>query len=270
MDAISGLLKRLSRSGYVDGVALIGSAAGDQFRLESDYDVLIVLDQPPVPVRTGVTWVDGRLTDLVFSTVEEIDGLAVSDRVRVNADEIGESIVTWMSAARIMHDRRGRLGRLVERVGLLESGSEPDAGALENVRLRRLDRASYNLVQTRRTVAADDEVYQGAVDLRMLYQLADLMVDYFSVRGLNWRGEKAAIRFWRAEDPRYWELFRRCMDERDRAVRVGLYGDLVRATMKPAGEPWTEGITAFTLPSLAELTRADLDVASRFWEQLIE
>ena len=151
LDDITALLKRLGESRYVDGIALIGSAGEGRLRSESDYDVLIVLDQPPVPIRTGVTWVDGRLADLVFSSLAEIDGLATVNGGDTGGsgsgvvDEIGQSIVVWMRVARIVHDRVGRLGRLVERVVATDDGPGGPSIGLSSIRLRRLDRASYNL-----------------------------------------------------------------------------------------------------------------------------
>mgnify|MGYP001040812484 FL=1 len=45
-------------------------------------------------------------------------------------------------------------------------------------------------------MGSSDPIYLEAFDLRLLYQLSDLMVDYFAVRGLPYQGEKTAIRYW--------------------------------------------------------------------------
>ena len=69
------LTERLSNNEVVDGVAIIGSAGENTLNAASDYDVLIVLNEKPLPLKGGVTYLDGRLTDIVFATTIEIDRL---------------------------------------------------------------------------------------------------------------------------------------------------------------------------------------------------
>ena len=116
---------------------------------------------------------------------------------------------------------------------------------------------------------SDDEVYRQAVDLRMLYQLADLMVDYFHLRAMGWRGEEEAIRFWRDNDPDYLALFTRCQWAPDRAERISLYRDLVEATVEPAGYEWDLYGPNLKLSPAAEMTPENLAVVKEFWRSLI-
>ena len=70
------LIDRLSTNPTVDGLAVIGSGADGTMNDVSGYDLLIVLDEPPLRVTGGVTQAEGRMVDIVFSTVAEIDGHA--------------------------------------------------------------------------------------------------------------------------------------------------------------------------------------------------
>jgi hypothetical protein len=118
-------------------------------------------------------------------------------------------------------------------------------------------------------MGSSDPIYLEAIDLRLLYQLSDLMVDYFAVRGLPYQGEKTAIRYWKAQDRAYYRLFRKCLEERDRSLRVELYGRLAVETMEPIGTLWEIGHTGFRIEPESEMTSSELAKASDFWASLV-
>ena len=134
----------------------------------------------------------------------------------------------------------------------------------------RLDKASYNLAHTKRMMSSDDPDYQTAIDFRLLYQLADLMVDYFLVRSLPWQGEKHAIRYWRLHDPEYFDLFIKCINEKNRVRKVDYYSELASTTMTPVGELWHLGETRFRLSPDSEMTRENIRAAEEFWQSLLD
>lgn len=57
---LAQLIERLADKGAVDGVAVIGSGSDGTFNSSSDHDLLIVLHDPPVPLKGGVTQLDGQ------------------------------------------------------------------------------------------------------------------------------------------------------------------------------------------------------------------
>ena len=259
------LIDRLSAKAIVDGLAIIGSGADGTMNEVSDYDLLIVLNEPPQHLTGGVTQVEGRMVDIVFATTSEIVELLDVKDEEVEIDGIPGAIVRWMGTARIEIDRHGRLKRLKRKV---ETGLRLSPDGEGDVR-SRLDKASYNLAHTHRMLGSSDPVYLEAIDLRLLYQLSDLMFDYFAVRGLPWQGEKAAIRHWRANDEHYYRLFRKCLGEKDRKRRVEFYGRLAVITMEPVGPLWPAGHTAFRISPKSEMTSDAVAKASNFWASLI-
>lgn len=266
VDTLEELLARLSRSQAVDAVAIIGSAAEGNLNANSDYDLLVVLANPPLSISTGVTHLDGRFTDLVFTTSEDIEQLNAAGDREIPMQSIPGSIVRWMPTARIDFDKSGRLSRLQEKAKAGMRLKTADEGEVYG----GFDKASYNLAHTKRMLASDDPVTQTAIDMRLLYQLADLMVDYFRVRGLAWQGEKKAVLYWESQDPDYLSLFRKCLDARDQARKVSLCAELAQATMAPVGVPWESGATRFRLEPDSVMTRQNLAAAEAFWQSLLD
>lgn len=259
------LIDRLRRSRQVDATAIIGSASEGRLNPASDFDLLIVLAEKPLPITGGVALLEGHFTDIIFTTPEEVAQLSEADDDTVPLGTIDGTIVRWMKTARIGFDKSGCLTRLQKRAGEGLPLKPPSEGE----KLSRLDKASYNLAHTKRMLTSDDPVYHAAVDLRLLYQLSDLMVDYFLVRGLPWPGEKEAIRYWRRADPEYLDLFTKCLHEKDRARRVGCYEELATKTMAPVGPLWQTGATRFRLSPDSEMTGEKQKSAEIWWESLL-
>jgi len=256
---------RLKRSEYVTAVAIIGSAREAIVNPASDFDVLIVLEDPPVPIAGGVSFVEGRLTDIVVMISEQVKRLSEADYSKISMDSPEGVFLRWMQTARIEFDRAGCLERIQSRCLSGLSFRPPDEGDIYS----RFDRASYNLAHTRRMLASDDPDYLMAIDMRLLYQMADLMVDYFLVRRLPWQGEKHAIRYWKAHDPGYLDLFVRCINQDDRERKVDLYHRLASQTMAPIGELWEAGETHLRLHPPDQMTSENVRAAGEFWKSKV-
>ena len=170
-----------------------------------------------------------------------------------------------MPSGGIILDRCGCLARLRDRIAHDEVGPVFTEGESRG----RADKALYNLAQTQRMSNSPDSLYQQAVDLRMLYQLADLMVDYFNLRGMAWAGEKEAIRHWQSNDTDYLDLFMRCYWETDRKKRVRLYRELVQTTIEPTGFSWDGDGPMFRLSPPSLMTCENLREALDFWKRVV-
>ena len=256
---------RLKRSNSAVAVAIIGSAGEAKINPASDYDILIVLEDPPVPMTGGVAFVEGRFTDIVFMTSEEVRTLSEADYSQISMNSREGVFLRWMQTARIEFDKAGYLDKIQRESPNRLSLRPPDEGGIYS----RFDKASYNLAHTRRMLISDNPDYLMAVDVRLLYQMADLMVDYFLVRKLPWQGEKHAVRYWKSHDPGYVDLFMKCINESNRDRKVDLYHRLASETMAPIGEPWQASETRLRLGSASQMTSENVEAAVRFWRSML-
>ena len=259
------LVERLKESPKVDGLLLLGSTGQPTLNAFSDRDLLIVLDESDLKITNGAVFCDDVLVDLVFVTRRQVEDLITAEPGSISLSDPRASFFNWVPSGTIVLDRCGRLESL--RDALRRSGSSPKL--IEGESVKRADRALYNLAHTQRMSGSPDSVYQQAIDLRMLYQLSDLMVDYFNLRGLPWRGEKEAIRYWQSFDAGYLDLLMRCYWERRRAERVRLYAELANATIEPVDFQWDADGPNFVLSPQKDMTRENLERAQRFWRSLL-
>ena len=201
--SLQEVLDRLADRRVVDGVLVMGSAAAVADRLPpwSDYDVLVILEQAALPLRLVLTLVDHRLTEVYFITTAALEQLAAGEQLPDGVEAVRSALT--LDPERTRHLRPP--GWLAYARMLLASRASY-APTTEVELYNRWVHTNYNVRQMKRMEASADPVYQMAVDLRLLYCLADLKTDYFAVRHLPYRGEKEAVRYWMEHDPAYLQL----------------------------------------------------------------
>jgi hypothetical protein len=212
------------------------------FSPSSDVDVLLVFSALPTPLRIVNTWIDGRLAEIYCTTTEAIDRIVSANVPWSDASEEA-TILGWLKEGRVYSDRNGSLEEARTRAAKTPSPLLPGDSLIHEA-WRKI---GYNVAQIKRYMFAEDLVSQTAVDLRLLYSVDEVKFHYFTVRGLPWRGEKPAIRYWTEKDPYFLDQLRQFFGETDRFRRVELYETLARLTLSPIAHLWGFGETAISL-----------------------
>jgi len=256
--------KRLRRHAEVDGLIVLGSGGRGALGPHSDYDLLLVLETLPAPLSVGLTWLDGRLTDLIFVTTAELDRLLSGGPVAVPADGLAGRRIAWLRDGRIALDRTGRLAAI--QTALQTEGWT--RGPVWGEQYRTWFGLNYDLAQTRRLAANPDPAAQAVVDVRLAFGLSNVWFAYFQLRGLPLFGKRAAEHL-AEHDPEFLALFQRCAGEPDRMKRLALYAELVARTTAPLGGVWAEDTTALQFQAEADIEPATVQAALAWWEELV-
>lgn len=259
------VIARLTKSEAVEGILLIGSANEGRLTSASDYDLVVVLNAMPVPLHVGLTWINHRLTDLLFVRSGELDDITVLVEP-VSAPKPMGRLIRWLQAGKILFDRSGRLQRCQSKVRIgtwtKEAGEFEVYGAWFGV--------NYNLTQTRRMLASDDLDYRMTAEVRMaIYGTSGLLWDYFTIRRMFWEGEKQALRYLESHDPEYYELFHQFVKAGTCEEKLRLYEQLAKRTTAPAGGLWGDNDTALMFQEGTELQPGIVESALSFWDSLI-
>lgn len=263
---LEAVVARLGARREVAGLLLMGSTATDTLTVTSDYDLLVVFVEPPVPLRMVNTWVEGRFTEVYCTTI------AVVDQLPSSAAPLGSEtwvLQEWVREGRIVYDPTGRLAVSQQALRqLAPAPTIPDADAYAAWR-----EVGYNVVHMRRYLDSPEGLAPTVVDVRMLYSLMEVLLRYFTVRGLPWRGETAALRYLEAADGEFLELLESCLSEPDRPRRVEMYAALAARAVSPVGPLWGEGDTVVqpgqAWGSEGEPAAGDVRGALAFWQSLV-
>ncbi len=261
---LDAVLAQLSRHPLVDGLVTVGTTGRDSLTPCSDYDLLVVLAEMPAPLSVGITYIDHRLTDLLFASTAQVEQIVAAEEAIAGDEWVGR-IARWLMAGQVVFDRHGRVREAQAKVcggAWIRPLEEIDAyGAWIGV--------NYFLLHTRRMIQSDDPVYRQAAELRIaLYGATNLIYSYFRVRKLPWEGDKAAIRHLMAHDMPYLELLQRFLREPDPQHKLDLYEQLAAATLAPLSALWNNEPTVLWNDSVPA-TREAIEQGLRFWEALL-
>jgi predicted nucleotidyltransferase len=261
---LTEVIARLAANETVTGLLTIGSTGRGALSPASDYDLVVVLRNPPLPLRVALTWVAGRLTDIVYVDAVEIAAV-LCPGAGASAPIWGEeAVLRWLRSGQVVFDRSGELAQ-AQVVAMSKPEAVPSAGDVYSAWFS----INYNLAQNRRMAAATDPVYLTALDLRLLYSLFDVWWYYFLLRHLTPRGEKAQVRYMMVHDPEFLELFRACLAEGERGRKFGMYEELAQRSVATAGGLWPENATAVQPETGPGWTQGAVEAALDFWERLI-
>lgn len=259
------VVNRLAGHTRVKGLMVLGSAGAGRLADKSDYDLLVVLDELPPQVSVALTTINGRLTDLIFASLADLEQLLALRRPLRPKDPGG--MLLWLfTGGKILHDPTGQLRRVRQKARSgewLRFYSPPEA-------YQAWFSTNFNLAHTRRLLQSPDPFYQVVGETRMaIYGSSELFWTYFTVRGIEIRGDKAAVRYLSENDPDYLRRYYRFLKESDRGRKLALYEELVEAATGPAGGRWETGITAFQMQNNEELRPEQVAEALDLWENLI-
>ncbi len=257
------VVARLSAHEAVAGIVLLGSTGNESHTAYSDYDLLLVMREMSLRLYIVFTTIDGRLADIIFSDTQFIDQLLTA--AEPMSDEPSTGLLRhWLQNGRVVYDSDGQIHVAQSKIKADSWLNIPDDKAVFAV----WKGIHYNCHQTKRMLAADEEVYQTAVDLRLTYMIADVWLGYFTVRRLPWQGEKKAVRYWQTHDPAFLILFQQYAAASNRAQRFALYTELAQGALDPIGGLTLVPQTLITLQSEA-WAMADLEQAATFWGELL-
>lgn len=260
---LDDLIARLQQHATVNGILLMGSTATTPTP-DSDYDLLLVVNELPAPVHLILTDVAARLTEVYVQTPRQIDDLIKSEQP-ISTHTFDGALVRWLQTGRIVFDRHERLQRAQKQLQFNPRLVPPD----ETERYSTWFRINYNVLQTRRMLHAADPWYHQAVDFRLLYSLPEVLIGYLKLRELPWQGEKWALRYIQEHDPMFFDLWQRCIAALDRTAKFALYEQMAAHALEPAGGMWPPGTTTVDFAGDADAQPEHVQVALQWWQQLI-
>lgn len=256
------VLERLRQRSEVDAVLLVGSTGQPSFTADSDYDLLIVINDNPDSIFKAVTTIAGRLAELYFITELEIDAIIEQDKP-IPANTSHATVIAWLSEGKIVLDHSKKLTQLRD-IGLQ---SMPTAVSDQDI-YSTWYTLNYNYKQNLRYAKSLDELRLQVLSFRLLYSIYDCLTGYFVLRRIGWKGEKKAIVHLENNDTAFLHLFRRCIAETDLQKRFAFYEDLVHQAIPAEMGIWADNFTAVKLKT--DFTDSAVEDALSFWNSLID
>ncbi len=259
---LEAFIERLKASAEVDGIVLLGTTKGS-LADSSDHDIGIVLTNPPIPLWVGLTSLDGRLTDLIFLGTSVFESLSSLESAQDSAPARAMAIRMLMSGA-VVFDRRGLLHKVADQ-------------ALQSIDFRTGGpklyhywfKVNYDRLQNARMVSSEDPDYRHALALRLAYSVLEAVVHYFDFRGLEWLGEKNALRYLRENDRKFYRTLVDCLSQTDLDEKFKLYEELAELSTEPVGGLAPAGATILEFQEGYEIDAETVSQAHAYFKEIV-
>jgi hypothetical protein len=258
------VIGRISKNTVVDGIFVIEPSDPDLRISGSDRVIVAVLSEMPVPLHVSLTFIEHKLTLVLFTLTSDIDSILSCDKKYLAWDYIVK-IATWLKTGRIAFDRSGRL-KLAQEAIKLDDLTQPFD---ENDQYEICFNINMNYHQNKHLLESTDPLRLAAFDLELIHSLTNLSCWYFYLRNIMWLGEKKALRYWEQHDPGYLSLIKQFHLEPERKRKFQVYEQLAALTIAPAGQIWNEQQTALLLRYDKKQLSGDNEKAYSFWEDFL-
>ena len=230
---LEAFLDRLRDTGQVVGILAMGTTAQPFMKPYSDYDLAIILGEGAPPIFTASVWINQQLGDLYFFSHAEV--LRMLSTKTVEADSTLHKLLGWAKTGTLLYDPEKRLTQL-RALPPDEIEVQQTAGQAH----RTWFGINFNFAHNKRYFNSGDDGYLQALEVRLLYCLMDLLSGYFVLRGIPWKGEKAAIQYLQAHDPDYLASFQQAIRQSELTEKFRLYSLVVQRTTAEFGGIWAD------------------------------
>jgi hypothetical protein len=211
------------------------------------------------------TWINSVSADVVFveaGLVERV--LALDEPVAATSSE--GFLIGWMKNAQIIYDKHvDRLSQLQDKIRerewrMFETSSD--------AHYEDWFWTNFDLRHIQRLARSTESIHLMTADLRLMACISGLPRLYMRVRGLEWRGEKAALRYLQEHTVSFFDHLTAFLEETERTKRVELSGLLVSEALAPIGQMWSDYSTAVYLRAPSKHPQ-DVEQAIQFWADLL-
>ena len=197
---LTDVIKHLSARSEVVGLFTTGTTASG-LNPSSDIDLVVILTDNQKGIRSAYTTIENRFADIFFFDADFVKKVSEMENIPGNGFE--GMFVTWLAKGVIEKDESGDLTRLKT---LVDKKVQNFSVTLEE-KQDSWFKINYNFIANQRYFKSDDTVYHNALEIRLMYSIVELVVAYFTLREIPWRGEKEAITYLEKHDNKTLESF---------------------------------------------------------------
>ncbi len=264
-NTLAEVLIKLHNCPEIEGILTLGSTATQTLNPSSDLDICIIWNGIIVPPWLVLTRVEGRLAEFYFVPVADFEALTSPTNASVHTDSRQALFLRWLLRGTLVFDRNDTLARLKT---TLEAGYHIELWS-ESELYRQWFRLNYNLKETSRLIFSPDPAVLFSIDLRLLYGLSDLILNYFRFRGIPWSGEKEAVRFLMKNDAPFLDMFQTCLVEQNRHKKLEYYAELTARCVAPYSTVLPANFTMVELENNQNWAIPDVLAGLEFWQKLL-
>jgi hypothetical protein len=260
MNTLETIIKNLKSKNDVNAVFLVGSYAVGEQKPYSDLDLVIILNRNIKKIRSIFTWIDSIFADIYFFDITDLERISKTSSSPANSTDA--IFVSWLKAGNIQFDKSNKTTILranLENIQIIVPKDEQWSS---------WQKINYNYIANKRYYESGDPLYHDALNIRLLYSVAELLTGYFSLRGLQWRGEKNAVKHFREHDEDFFNNFINFTKATTIKEKFEAYNHMVMRVLPGNYKLWSKN-DVIAIPSEATVPGEQSELI-KYWKDLTD
>jgi predicted nucleotidyltransferase len=205
MNTLKNIIENLKNKEEVDAVFVTGSQGLGEQKSYSDIDLVVVFRENTQKLFSMFQYIDGKPADIFFYDISLLEKLK-SDK-EIPANTMDAVLIGWLEKATIEFDKSGTVTSM--KVDVENLKKKLQVPMTEMKKFESLINAGY--ITNRRYFESNDSEYLEALEIKMLYDLNNILMGYFEFRNIPWRGEKLVLKYLRENDRMFYNLYMSCL-----------------------------------------------------------
>lgn len=230
--SLEAVIEQLKNLENVIGLFTTGTTASG-LGPSSDIDLVAILEKNVDQIKAAYTTIEGRFADIFFFDRDFLTKLSAPDTVQGNAFE--GMFLTWLLKGEIKKDEGGYLEGLKA-----QKGNNLHFEISEQEKSDSWFKINYNFIGNKRYFSSKNNLYHEALEIRLFHSMAELVVAYFTLRDLSWRGEKEATQYLQAQDAGTMEKLSAYWKTQTLKERYSAYEELFSRVVTQRYPQWDE------------------------------
>lgn len=260
MQQLQEIIENLKRKDDVDAVFLTGSHGTGEAKSYSDLDIIVVLNENVKKIRSIYRWIDGIFADIFF--FDRSDLKSIENREAFSANAMDGLLAAWLQKADIKFDKTRKLTAVCQKIkaaSFFVSGDE---------QWNFWQKINYNYVTNKRYFESNDPLYHEALEFRLLYSVSEMICGYLSLRDIPWRGEKAAVKYFKDAHSDFYNLFLQYSTSDTVHGRFNAYSNMVQKVFPAGYRLWSKDDT-IPISKEETLVADEREQLLEYWNSLI-
>ncbi len=218
-----------------------------------------MIDKNSEEIKSIFTIIENRFSDIYFFDIDFLNQL--KDKSEVSGNNFDGMFLEWLKKGKIEYDPENLLASLKSRI----EETSPTQKVADSEKRDFWIKTNYNFIANSRYYNSKDEIYHKALELRLLYSVIELITAYFSFRGIPWRGEKAAIKYYEQKDQKFLSIFEEYSKSNSLVEKMKHYTELFNAIFFGEYQKWKDDFVV----AISSKNQYDQNL-NKFWDTLVQ
>lgn len=262
MYRLQNIIENLKNKEEVDAFFVTGSQGSGKQKPYSDIDLVIIFKENTQKLFSLFQFIDSKPADIFFYDIALLEKLK-SDK-EIPANTMDAVLINWLENATIEFDKSGTITSMKEDLENLKKKLQ--VPTTEMKKFESLINASY--ITNKRYFESNDPEYLEALEIKMLYDLNNILMGYFEFRNIPWRGEKQVLKYLKENDVEFYSLYMSCLRSPSVQEKFEIYSTLIKNVFYGNYGLWDKNIiNPFIKGSLTEEEKNRL---IEYWNNLVK